>query len=158
MFSQTVEYALRAMVYLAAKGSGSSPAPVIASQVRVPERYMSKVMHSLVMAGLVKSRRGPTGGFALARPPEEISMLAVVEAVGPLPRIERCPLDNPLHASLCPMHRRLADAFDLIRRELDRSMLSEVAHSSEGEPRCSILSCGGDGGCRHKHGSGADPA
>lgn len=139
MFSQTVEYALRAMVYLASHPDENSAAQLIAARVRVPERYMSKVMRSLVVARLVKSQRGPTGGFVLARPASQISMLAVIEAVDPLPRIEKCPLDNPRHTELCPMHRRLADAIEVIRRSLDRSTLAEVSSEIGGAGRCSLL-------------------
>lgn len=139
MFSQTVEYALRAMVFLTSHPDENSPSQVIAAHVRVPERYMSKVMRSLVVARLVKSQRGPTGGFVLARPADQISMLSVVEAVDPLPRIDKCPLDNPRHADLCPMHRRLADAIELIRRELSRSTLEEVSGDVIGAGRCSML-------------------
>ncbi len=140
MFSQTVEYALRAMVFLTSSEGSPTSAQVIAAHVRVPERYMSKVMRSLVVAGLVRSRRGPTGGFVLARPADQISMLAVIESVDPLPRIEKCPLDNPNHSSLCPMHRRLDDAYQLIRRELGRSSLAEVSADTGAESRCSMLS------------------
>ncbi len=140
MFSQTVEYALRAMVFLTSSEGTPTSAQVIAAHVRVPERYMSKVMRSLVVAGLVRSRRGPTGGFVLARPADQISMLAVIESVDPLPRIEKCPLDNPKHSSLCPMHRRLDDAYQLIRRELGRSSLAEVSTDTGAESRCSMLS------------------
>ena len=127
MFSQTVEYALRAMVFLTAHKSTPVSAQVIAAHAYVPERYMSKVMRNLVVAGLVKSRRGPAGGFMLARAPAEISMLSVVEALAPIPRIERCPLANPLHQALCPRHCRLDAAYALIRRVLGQSSLEEVA-------------------------------
>lgn len=127
MFSQTVAYALRAMVFLTAHKSTPVSAQVIAAHAYVPERYMSKVMRNLVVAGLVKSRRGPAGGFMLARAPAEISMLSVVEALAPIPRIERCPLANPLHQALCPMHCRLDAAYALIRRVFGQSSLEEVA-------------------------------
>ncbi len=139
MFSQTVEYALRAMVFLSANSALPVSAQVIAAHAQVPERYMSKVMRNLVVAGLVKSRRGPTGGFTLARKPAEISMLSVVEALEPIPRIERCPLANPRHLDLCPMHRRLDAAYALIRRVLGQSSLEEVA-ADAGPAGCGMLS------------------
>lgn len=157
MFSQTVEYALRAMVYLAANHPHALTAQRIAEHVRVPERYLSKVMRHLVLAGLLKSRRGPTGGFFLARSAADISMLAVIEALEPLPRIEKCPLDNPKHSGLCPMHKRLGAAYDLIRRELGRSTLREVSDDSNPSRDCGLFvrengcdsSCSGT--CREAH-------
>jgi Rrf2 family protein len=79
MFSQTTEYALRAMACLASRGPASSEA--IAAHARVPLRYLYKVMRALVIANLVVSQRGPGGGFSLARPASEISLLEVVKAV-----------------------------------------------------------------------------
>ena len=160
MFSQTVEYALRAMVFLSANTAAPTSAQVIAAHARVPERYMSKVMRNLVVAGLAKSRRGPTGGFSLSRAPREISMLSVVEAVEPLPRIEKCPLDNPKHVGLCPMHRRLDASYALIRRVLGQSTLEEVAADASPDEGCGLLTalapvsvgkCGGTcgGGCKN---------
>jgi Rrf2 family nitric oxide-sensitive transcriptional repressor len=162
MFSQTVEYALRAMVFLTANTSTPTSAQVIAAHAHVPERYMSKVMRSLVVAGLAKSRRGPTGGFMLSRPSSEISMLSVVEAVEALPRIEKCPLDNPKHVGLCPMHRRLDASYALIRRVLGQSTLQEVAAEASPDDGCGLLTanvalaaavgkCGGTcaGGCKN---------
>ena len=139
MFSQTVEYALRAMVFLTANTSTPTSAQVIAAHAHVPERYMSKVMRNLVVAGLAKSRRGPTGGFMLSRPSSEISMLSVVEAVEALPRIEKCPLGNPKHVGLCPMHRRLDASYALIRRVLGQSTLQEVAAEASPDDGCGLL-------------------
>src|SRR5690349_511493 len=110
MFSSTVEYALRAMMHLASLDGAPETSERIAAQTRVPSGYLSKVMRDLVVADLVTSFRGRRGGFVLARPPASITILDVVSAVDPIRRIDKCPLDNPAHAELCPLHRRLDQA------------------------------------------------
>jgi Rrf2 family nitric oxide-sensitive transcriptional repressor len=127
MISQTVEYALRAMTYLASLECGATETSErIARQTKVPGGYLSKILRDLVVAGLISSRRGPNGGFSLARPPDAVSLLDVVNAVDPIARITKCPLGNPAHVHLCPLHRRLDNAVGLITHEFKRTTLAEV--------------------------------
>lgn len=131
MLSQTVEYALRAMVYLATlEPGGTANSESISLRTKVPQGYLSKVLRDLVVAGLIWSQRGPNGGFALAREPSRISMLDVVNAVDPIQRIHSCPLGNPAHVKLCPLHQRIDDALDLIEKQFGSTMLSEVIETS----------------------------
>lgn len=130
MLSQTSEYALRAMVHLAAlEDGGAMNSETIAARTKVPQGYLSKVLRDLVVADLIASQRGPHGGFALARPATQISMLDVVNAVDPLMRIKRCPLGNPEHLKLCPLHQRIDDAIAQIETEFRRTSLCEVLES-----------------------------
>ncbi len=80
MISQTSEYALRAMVFLAMQNSAAT-GQGIAEVTKVPPGYLSKIMQQLVKSKLVNSQRGIGGGFVLARTPAEISILDVVNAV-----------------------------------------------------------------------------
>lgn len=127
MISQTAEYALRAMVFLAEYGDRSHTIQQIASATEVPAGYLSKVMQSLARAGLVRSQRGKHGGFALAAAPEELTVYQVVQAVDPIPRITRCPLRNPAHEEgLCALHRRIDDATALIVQCFRDSTLADL--------------------------------
>src|SRR4051812_23231734 len=111
MFSQTAEYALRITVFLGALRGAPATIRQIAAATRVPEGYLAKILQSLSRAGLVQSQRGLHGGSVLARDPARISILEVVSAIAPLPRITSCPLQLPSHGvNLCPLHRRLDDA------------------------------------------------
>lgn len=141
MLSQTVEYALRAMIHLAALDGGvSTNSETIAERTRVPQGYLSKVLRDLVVAGLVNSQRGPNGGFSLAREPRSISMLDVVNAVNPIERISACPLGNPSHTQLCPLHQRLDDALDMIERQFRDTTLAEVlADGGKSSKECRTL-------------------
>lgn len=138
MFSQTIEYALRAMTHLASMGEAVSNEK-IASQTRVPPGYLWKVMRDLVVAGLVSSTRGPGGGFALTRRPSAISILDVVNAVDPIRRIDKCPLGRPEHTKLCKLHQRLDDALAAIERTLRGTTLAELLEEDQGPARCAAL-------------------
>ena len=116
MISQTAEYALRAVVWLARKPEDQQGTKKISEAIQVPGGYLSKVLQKLTRTGLVISSPGRSGGFRLARQPEEIRVLEVINAVDPLLRIQRCPLGLESHGTnLCALHRRLDD--DLARTE-----------------------------------------
>jgi len=138
MFSQTVEYALRAVVHLADRAPASRTTDQIAAATRVPRAYLSKVLHSLTAAGLVQSQRGVGGGMALAKPPGELTILEVVNAVEPIRRITTCPLGLAAHGvRLCPLHRRVDDALALVEDAFRRTTLAEVL----AEPTSSVPLC-----------------
>jgi Rrf2 family protein len=126
MFSQTAEYALRAVVYLAAQGGEPRTAQQIAEVTRVPAGYLSKVMQALSRAGLVHSQRGLGGGFTLAVAPAGLTVLDVVQAVDPIRRIKSCPLGLKGHVNLCPLHRRLDQAIALVEKALRESSIAEL--------------------------------
>ena len=85
--SQSVTYALQALLQLAESGDGVLiTRGKLAATGQMPERFLLEILHDLVKRGILRSTRGGGGGFALARHPEEISLLDVVEAVdGPFP-------------------------------------------------------------------------
>ena len=80
------DYAIKAMVELAGEGPGEMlTAHEIADRQRIPLRFLLNILADLRRVGIVDSRRGPTGGWWLARPADEISAADVVRAVdGPL--------------------------------------------------------------------------
>ena len=128
MFSQTVEYALRAVVWLAGHGEGE-PVGVaqIAEGTQVPRSYLSKVLQGLSRAGLVASRAGVKGGHYLARPAAEITVLEVIDAVDPIERIHGCPLGLKTHAKkLCGMHARLDAAIAHVQEALGGSTIADI--------------------------------
>lgn len=78
MISVTAEYALRSAIFLAMNREKAFTVQEIADVTKVPAPYLSKVLQSLVKAGIVHSQRGIRGGFVLAMEPENISILNVV--------------------------------------------------------------------------------
>ncbi len=79
-------YAIRALYHLAFHRPGqAAQAKEIAEVQKIPLRFLEQILQDLRRAGLIEARRGPRGGYALARPPAEISMADVLRAVrGPL--------------------------------------------------------------------------
>ncbi len=111
MFSQTTEYALRAMACLAIRPETLVATPVLAAETKVPANYLAKVLQQLAGAKLITGRRGVGGGYKLARPAAQIRLLEVINAVTLVERITTCPLGLPNHGSnLCPLHRRADEA------------------------------------------------
>jgi Rrf2 family transcriptional regulator, nitric oxide-sensitive transcriptional repressor len=138
MFSRTVEYALRAVVHLADQAPASRTTDQVAAATRVPRAYLSKVLQSLAQAGIIHSQRGVRGGVALAKKPEELTILEVVNAVEPIRRITTCPLGLASHGvRLCPLHRRVDDALALVERAFGSTTLAEVL----AEPTASVPLC-----------------
>lgn len=138
MLSQTVEYALRAMVYLAGTGDEPQPTDQIAEKTKVPAPYLSKVLQHLTRKGLVRSQRGMRGGFLLAQSPADITVLDVVNAVDPIQRIVTCPLELKSHGvRLCPLHFRMDRALAMVEDAFRQSTLAEIlAEPTESVPLC----------------------
>lgn len=92
--SRRVDYGLRAVIYL----SGQDPEKCcsigeIAKNQGVPKKFLEKIIQDLIRGGLIKSKRGSCGGYALARGPEAISFCDVIEA-----------LDGPIAVNACMDH------------------------------------------------------
>lgn len=127
MFSQTVEYAMRAMLALASGDGTPMTTRQIATTMKVPQSYLSKVLQALVRGGLVFSSRGLKGGFVLARTPDQISLLEIQNSVNPIQRIRSCPLDVGGHKSeLCPLHSRLDHAMAMVEGAFASTSLAEI--------------------------------
>lgn len=140
MLSQTVEYALRAMVHMASLRSMEwISSEAVASRTNVPRGYLSKLMRDLVIAGLVESQRGPKGGFRLAKPTTGISLLDVVKAVDPFKRIESCPLGLPDHLNLCALHKKVDDAMAHVENAFGAASLADVLRPHPGAGQCQTL-------------------
>ncbi len=86
MLAQKTRYALRALLYLAGAEPGRSvQVGDIATTQRVPRKYLELILLDLKRAGFVNSRRGPGGGYTLAKTPAEISFAEVIRLMdGPI--------------------------------------------------------------------------
>lgn len=91
IYSRAAEYAIRAFVELAQAPPGQyRMAKQIAEQCDIPAHFLAKILQQLARQGILKSSKGPTGGFSLRRPPSEISLLEIVETVDGLENYQRC--------------------------------------------------------------------
>lgn len=130
MFSMTTEYALRAAVYLCECSGSVQTSQRVAEATQTPVRYASRVLQLLVEGGVANSQRGPSGGFTLARPSDEITLLDVVQAVEPIQHICECPLKLTEHCErLCPLHTVMediaTDAEDTLRGKTLADVMSQ---------------------------------
>ena len=142
MFSQTVEYALRAVVHLADQTPSPRTTEQIAAATQVPKPYMSKVLQGLCHAKIVRSKRGLGGGMVLVKSPFELTILEVVNAVEPIGRIRECPLGLTAHGvRLCPLHKRLDNAMAMVEEAFRQTTLAEIlAEPTESYPLCDFPS------------------
>ena len=84
MLTQKARYALHAMLFLA-RQTGLSTVVDIASQENIPRKFLEQILSALKINGLVIGKRGPSGGYHLARAPEKISFADILRCIdGPL--------------------------------------------------------------------------
>src|SRR5689334_1398705 len=80
--SRTVSYAVRATLQLAQlEAHGPVPCSRLASEGKMPERFLLQILRNLVTHGILRSTRGVDGGYSLVRPADQISLLEVIEAI-----------------------------------------------------------------------------
>jgi Rrf2 family protein len=92
--TRQADYAIRAMLYLSMnKTSERAATAQIAESQRIPSSFLAKIISQLSIAGLIKTSRGARGGVVLSRPPAEISVLEVIEAI-----------DGPIALNDCTVH------------------------------------------------------
>jgi len=134
MVSQTSEYALRAVVYLATRaGEGPAAAQEIAEATKVSVGYLQKVLRQLARQGILRAQRGSGGGFALAKVPTAISVLDVLRASDtPIARIERCPLGIPGHTRLCALHHLLDSEIAKSERVFSSTSIADLLQGEGG--------------------------
>ena len=99
-FSEAAFIALHGMV-IVAKADELVNVVKISEQLNSSKHHVAKVMQRLVKDGYLTSHRGPTGGFALRIPPEDITLLELYESIEGRIVVGNCPMDNPV----CPFDK-----------------------------------------------------
>ncbi len=124
------DYAIRAAVDLARRhdATGRRKARAIADEMAIPASYLPQILAELVRAGIVTSVAGPDGGYALARPPSEISLRDVLHAVDGEVVSTACVLrGGPCRwDEICAVHVPWAQAQQALLTELGRTSLADV--------------------------------
>ena len=125
------------MSFLAgACGDGAVLGRDLAHSTEIPANYLAKILLVLKRAGLVEATRGTGGGYRLAAPPENITLIQVVELFDPLGGMHHCLLDNgrPCNKSQpCPAHDRWKDVIARYLGFLESTTLAEVAITGPSE-------------------------
>jgi Rrf2 family protein len=117
--TRQADYALRAVIFLARmEGDEKASTSAIAEKQKIPPSFLAKIVSQLSLAGLIQTSRGARGGVSLAKRPEEISVLDVIEAIdGPVMlndcagSPDNCPFGQncPLQHIWCDTRRELVD-------------------------------------------------
>lgn len=121
--SAKVDYAIRALVTLAAEGGGPMKAEALATAQDIPVNFLENILGDLRRAGVVATQRGQDGGYRLARPAREITLAQIIRPLdGPLAAVrgvrpEALAYDSPTE--------HLQDVWVAVRASL-RSVLEEV--------------------------------
>ena len=132
------DYASRALLSLALRSDETGPTSVrdIAERTGLPQPYLEQILLALKGAGLVRSKRGVGGGYVLARPPEEITLGAIVSAVdGPIAVGDfGAPHENGAcdHEGQCVLLEVWAEVGTHMRRHLDSFTLADMVARARG--------------------------
>ena len=127
------DYAVRIVEYLT-KHPGRWDAKTISEQMQVPMRFCLKILRGLVGAGMVCSFKGSKGGYSLARPAGEITLLQVIESVEGPYMLSRCQKDEySCGREHCRLHNIYEKVSETVRRELNSYTYDVICGGQEGE-------------------------
>src|SRR3954447_5214907 len=138
IYSRSAEYAIRAFVHLAQVQEGKyAMVKNIAEQEEIPAHFLAKILQQLARKGLLRSSKGPTGGFALKVDPSEIRLLEIVEALDGLSTYQQCAmgLSECSDAMPCGMHERWAGLRSRIMEYLGQNSIGDLAEALEQKKR-----------------------
>lgn len=130
VLSQTSEYALRIMAYLAQQPADAFvPAIAMEGKVKVPANYRSKILNQLGRAGLLESTRGRGGGFRLSRPASEMRIVDVVTPFEPAGTAHTCILGRSRcrDAAPCSAHHRWRELGEARDQYLRSTTIADLA-------------------------------
>lgn len=131
MFSNTVKYAIKAVLFLAANSEGDKKIMIkdIAEPINVPEAYIAKILQDLSRQNIVSSKRGPKGGFYLSEDNLNANVLDIIEAVDGEERTNACLLslsecnaNNP-----CSLHNLVYGEKTSMMQKLKKASLRTLA-------------------------------
>ncbi len=121
--SNATGYSLRVVLALVQshENNGVMTITEIAAAREIPEAFLRKLLRSLINAGIVESKRGYSGGIRLARPPADITVLDVVEAVEGKMGLNECVTKPSIceFVEECPMHEVWMETTDRVRDHLN---------------------------------------
>lgn len=128
--SKRGDYVVRSALCLARAAADGESRKIreVVAEMDVPQTFASQILSDLVRANLAVSKAGKDGGYRLTRPPDEISLLEVVEAGEGKLHAERCALgDGPCRWEMvCPLHETWTAATAALRDVLAATTLAEV--------------------------------
>ena len=138
--SRKIDYALRAVIHLAdEEAERACSVAEIAARERIPRQFLEKIVQELIHKGLVRSRRGPHGGYVLARPADQVTFKDVIEALeGPI-SLNVCVGEHPdcFLLGTCGMQRVWQEGQRRVLELFEKTTIASVrgpGRTSEGLP------------------------
>ena len=129
MLGKRGDYAIRAVLDIAAHEGGRRKAREISAHMSIPQKYLSRILAELVRAGLLRATAGHEGGYVLTRPAAEMSLLEVIEAADGPTQIRECLMKgtpcNPTRA--CSLHDTWVEAEEAMLSKLRETTLADIA-------------------------------
>jgi Rrf2 family protein len=132
--SRESRYAVTALAWIASRGTGAiMESGRVAESTGLPSPFLAKTFVKLTRYGILRSHRGRRRGYELARPPGEISVRSVIEAVEGPDVFERCIFwtDECSEERPCPLHGAWKKVRPEIAGEMERTTLADLTTSGE---------------------------
>jgi len=135
IYSETVKYALLALSYLALNKDRLVKVEEIAEVQKIPKPFLSKIFHKLARERLLRSYKGPTGGFTLAVPPEQITIMDVIRCLDEDYKLDYCALRpgrcEEWQVSPCGVHEKWTRLREVILDYLKTTTIAQLAQVEE---------------------------
>ena len=129
LFSKKCELALQATLFLSTKNDKEIyNALDVSKELKVPKEFVSKMLQSLTDSGIVGSKKGKHGGFYLARKPNKIKLIEIVNAIDGDKIFKNCVLGFPncSNENPCPVHNKWGKIRDDAYKMLTEETLEEL--------------------------------
>jgi Rrf2 family protein len=127
-WSSSCDYAIRALTHLAGRPDALVPLKDMAAEESIPAPFVAKILQHLVKAGIVRSVKGPRGGYGLALAPRAVTLLAVKAAIDGTRDLDACAvgLGTCSDQLPCPLHDEFKPIRHAIRRYLESTTLADM--------------------------------
>ncbi len=140
MFSKATEYALRATIFIAQKGTEEKKLSIeeIATAIDSPKSFTAKILQSLTKDNhIISSVRGPNGGFFLTEKSQKLPVRTILKAMGEEEVLEKCVLGLKQCSELqpCPMH----DQYKSIRKQLKELFVTKTIQQFANEIKDGVV-------------------
>jgi Rrf2 family protein len=134
IYSQSSKYAIRAFVNLASLPDGHfAMVKNIAEEEQIPLHFLAKILQQIARKGLLKSSKGPTGGFCLKVPAKKLKLIDVIDAVEGLNNFTACAggLADCNAANTCPLCERWKPVQSRIMVFLEKTTIADLVRDSK---------------------------
>lgn len=129
LVTRETDYAVRCVLHLAQEKALVANVTEIARVMHIPKTFLAKILQRLVRAGVVESIRGMNGGFRLAKKPNDISLLHIMEAIQGPAGINVCAIDSKAcrMSPSCAVHPIWVEIRKVVEKRLKKETIDKLA-------------------------------